>query len=102
MKRDLNNLTISGNVGKEVKISTGKTTVANFSLANHYDNNTSWFNVVAFGKLAEICDQYLTSGREVLIEGRLSSSPWTDRNNSRRNGVKIIATSIKFLGSRKG
>jgi len=101
MKHDLNNLTISGNLGSDPKISNGKKIkVANFSLANHYKDNTSWFAVVAFGKLAEVCEKYLTSGKEVLIEGRLSTSPWTDGNGSKHKGVKIVANNIKFLGSK--
>lgn len=58
-------------------------------------------NVVAFGKLAEICNQYLTKGQLVLVEGRIQTRSWTDQNGNKRSRTEIIAENMQ-MGPRPG
>jgi single-strand DNA-binding protein len=58
---------------------------------------TEWFNVVAWGKLAEICNQYLTMGQKVYIEGRLHTRHWTDDDGNHRSATEIVAQEMIML-----
>ena len=86
----VNKAILVGNLGSDPELRhTGSgTTVANFSLATseNFKNRegerqtrTEWHKVVAFGKLAEICGQYLQKGKQVYIEGRIQTRSWEDR-----------------------
>ncbi len=59
---------------------------------------TCFINVVAWGNLAEICNQYLQKGRPVFIEGRLQSRSWQDQSGKNRSTIEIRAERIQFLG----
>ena len=59
-----------------------------------------WFNVSAFGKLAEICSQYLTKGAPVLIEGKITTSKYTDKSGVERDGWGLRADSMQMLGGK--
>jgi single-strand DNA-binding protein len=61
---------------------------------------TEWFNVVAWGRLAEICNQYLVKGRQVYVEGRLQSRNWEDAEGKRHTAVEVIANKMIMLGER--
>jgi len=61
---------------------------------------TEWFNVIAWGKLAEICNQYLTKGAQVYIEGRLQTRQWEDSDGKQRSSVEINAQEMLMLGNR--
>ena len=61
---------------------------------------TEWFNVSTFGRLADVCNQYLTKGRQVYVEGRLRGRSYTDRDGQPRYSLEINASEIQFLGSR--
>ncbi len=58
-------------------------------------------NIVAFGKLAEICNQYLTKGQLVLIEGRIQTRSWTDQSGNKRSRTEIVAENMQ-MGPRAG
>jgi single-strand DNA-binding protein len=58
---------------------------------------TEWFSVVAWGKLAEQCNQFLTKGRLVYIEGRLRMRTWEGQDGQKRARNEIIADRVKFL-----
>ena len=58
--------------------------------------------LVAFGKLAEICGQYLSKGRQVYIEGRLTTRSWEDRQGNQRKTTEIVAQNMQMLGGRPG
>jgi len=60
---------------------------------------TSFFDVVVFGKQAETCKQYLTKGRTVLVEGRLRQRSWTSEDGQKHKKVEIIANVVNFIGS---
>ena len=83
--------------------------VAKFTLATNYsrkDKNgelkeeTEWHNVVAWGKLGEICTQYLAKGRQAYVEGRLRTRSWEDREGKTRTTTEIVADNVVMLGGR--
>lgn len=84
--------------------------VANFSLAtnerafnpssNESDIRTEWHRIVSWGKLAEFSEKYLTKGKQILVEGRLKTEKWQDRDGNQRYTTKVYAQSITLLGRR--
>jgi len=62
---------------------------------------TEWFNVVAWGNLAEICKQYLNKGQQVYVEGRLQTRRWEDKEGQKRTSVEIVASEMMMLGDRR-
>ena len=64
-------------------------------------SDTEWFKVVAWGKLAEICKEYLSKGQQVYIEGRLQTRRWEDKEGQQRTTVELIATEMTMLGDRR-
>jgi single-strand DNA-binding protein len=62
---------------------------------------SEWFNVVTWGTLAEICNQYLLRNQQVYIEGRLQSRRWEDSQGCKHTSVEIVATEMMILGDRK-
>ena len=58
---------------------------------------TEWFNVVAWGKLAEICNQYLSKGQQVYIEGRLHTRRWQDDDGANQSSVEVTAGEMIML-----
>ena len=64
-------------------------------------NETEWFNIVAFGSLAETCKQYLNKGRQVYIDGRLQTRRWDDKEGVKHTSVEIVANEMIMLGDRR-
>jgi single-strand DNA-binding protein len=62
---------------------------------------TEWFNVVAWGSLAEICKQHLVKSQQVYIEGRLQTRVWEDNSGGKRSSTEIVANEMIILGDRK-
>ena len=111
-------LIIVGNLGRdpEMRYTSDGTPVTNFSVAtNRKWNNpdgsqgeeTVWFRVSAWRRLAETCNQYLQKGRLVLIEGQLKPDPatggprmWTGNDGVARASYEVTALTVKFLGGR--
>ncbi len=112
MARGLNKVMLIGHLGAdpEVRVLPNGSPVASFSIAtNEYyrDQNgelkerTEWHNIVAYGKLAEICRQYLKKGKQVYIEGRLQTRNWEDKETGKKNyRTEIICAEMQMLGSR--
>jgi len=102
----LNKVTIIGNVGKEpeMKFTPSGKPVTSFSVAvnDKYGDKetTEWFNVVAWQKQAEACNQYLSKGSLVYVEGRLQTKSW-DSDNGTKYRTELIAERVKFLEKRK-
>ena len=105
----VNKVILVGNLGRdpEVRHSQSGTAVANFSVAtNETWNNrdgqkeerTEWHRVVVFGKLADICGQYLSKGKQIFVEGRLQTRTWDDRDGNKKSTTEIVATNIVMLG----
>ncbi len=102
----LNKITIIGNLGRdpEVRYTPDGLAVTSFSVAvtERYkgEDNTMWFRVSAFGKLGEICGNYLSKGKQVFIEGKLRTNEWDDRDGNKRFGLDILAREMVMLGSK--
>ena len=60
---------------------------------------TEWHRIVVWGKLAELCNQYLSKGRQVFVEGKLQTRSWDDKNGGKRYSTEILANTVQFLGS---
>jgi single-strand DNA-binding protein len=84
--------------------------VTTFSLATSRTWNTSegerrteteWFNVVAWGSLAEICKQFLNKGQQVYVEGRLQTRHWEDTEGNKHSVTEIVANEMIMLGDRR-
>ena len=84
--------------------------VTTFSIATSRSWNTSdgqkrseteWFNVVAWGSLAEICKQFLYKGQQVYVEGRLQTRRWEDSDGKKHSATEIVANEMIMLGERR-
>ncbi len=113
MSRGLNKVMIIGHLGRdpEMRYTPSGRPVTTFSVATNRSwtttdgerrTDTEWFNVVAWNKLAEICNQYLSKGQQVYIEGRLQTRRWEDANGTRHTSVEIVANEMIMLGERRG
>jgi len=107
-----NRVQLIGNLGKDpdVKEFEGGKKVARFSVATNdsYENNngekvkeTQWHNIVAWGKTATFAKSYLTKGREVAIEGKLTTRSWEDKDGNKKYISEVVAGEILLLGSKK-
>jgi single-strand DNA-binding protein len=103
---------IIGNLGKdpEMRYTPGGRPVTSFRVATSRSwknaegdrqEETEWFNVIAWGNLAEICNQYLKRGQQVYVEGRLHTRRWEDPEGNKRSIVEIVANEMVILGDRK-
>jgi len=66
------------------------------------EERTEWHQIVAWGKLADICDQYLSKGRLVYVEGRIQTREWEDRDGNRRWTTEIVASQMQMLSPPSG
>ncbi len=107
----VNKVILLGRLGKdpELKYIPSGAPVANFSIAtdevwidrnNEKQKRTEWHRIVAWGKQAEFCGEYLSKGRLLYVEGRLRSRTWEDRNGNQRTTTEVNATDIVLLGRR--
>jgi len=107
----VNKVILIGRLGAdpEVRYTPDGTMVVNFRIATdeiRKDKNgerlqkTEWHRIVAFGKLAEICGNYLAKGKLVFIEGRLQTSTWDDKDGNKRSMTEIVAANMKMLDGR--
>ncbi len=107
----VNKVILIGNLGKdpEVRYTPSGTAVANFSMATtenwtnkdgQRDSRTEWHRIVAWGRLGEICGEYLSKGRQVYIEGRIKTNEWEDQEGNKRQTKEIVATNMTMLGTR--
>lgn len=112
MSRGLNKVMIIGNLGKEpeLRYTPSGRPVTTFSVAvsrswkssnGEHRSETEWFKIVAWGKLAEICKEYLHKGQQVYIEGRLQTRQWEDKEGQQRTTVELIANEMTMLGERR-
>ncbi len=104
----INKAIIVGYVGRdpEHRSTNNGTSVCNFSMATtrKYNDNeeTTWHNVVAWGKLADICSEYLTKGQLVYVEGRIQVRDYEDRDGNPRKAFEIVADQMRMLGGGNG
>lgn len=107
----INKAILIGNLGRdpEVRYTADGRAVASFSIATserwkdrntgEMQERTEWHRIVAFGKLGEICGEYLSKGRQVYIEGRLQTTSW-EKDGVTRYTTEVIASEMKMLGAR--
>ena len=109
----VNKVILVGNLGRdpELRYTQSGQAVANFTLATteRFSNRdgdrqerTEWHRIVAWGRTAELCAQYLSKGRSVYIEGRLQTREWEDKEGQKRRTTEITAQTVQFLGGGGG
>ncbi|WP_452225628.1 single-stranded DNA-binding protein [Lacinutrix chionoecetis] len=106
-----NKVQLIGNLGNDpeiVNLESGKM-LAKFSIATNesYKNaqgekitDTQWHNVVAWGKTAEIVEKYITKGKEVAIEGKLTTRTWEDKDGMKRYMTEVVCNELLMLGAK--
>lgn len=111
MARGLNKVMIIGNLGRdpEMRYTPSGKPVTSFSVAvsrswvkpeGDRTETTDWFNIVAWGRLAEICSQYLTKGSMVYVEGRLETRSWEAENGQKHYRTEVVASDVNILERR--
>jgi single-strand DNA-binding protein len=109
----LNKVILIGNLGRdpELRYTASGQPVATFTLATNEawtnrngerEERTEWHRIVAWGKLAERCSEYLSKGRQVYVEGRLQTREWEDKEGGKRRTTEITAQQLLMLGRREG
>ena len=112
MARGLNKVMIIGNLGRdpEMRYTASGRPVTSFSVATsrawttpdgERHEETEWFNVVAWGNLAETCKQYLAKGQRVYIEGRLQTRKWEDKEGVTKYSTEVVANEMIMLSERR-
>ena len=108
----LNKVMIIGNLGRdpEMRYTPSGRPVTTFLVITNRSWNTAdgerhtdteFFNVVAWGNLAEICKQHLVKGKQVYVEGRLQTRHWDDKEGNKHSTVEIVASEMLMLGERR-
>jgi len=106
-----NKIILVGNLGRdpELRYTAQGTPVCSFSMATNerrkdrngeMQDQTTWFRITLWNRLAETASQYLQKGRQVYIEGRLRVEEYTDRDGKPRTSLEVFATDMHFIGSR--
>ncbi len=109
----LNKVMLIGNVGKdpEMRYTANGKAVTTFTIACNRTFNspdgerreeTDWFDVVTWEKLAELCSQFLQKGRQAYVEGRLQTRSWEGQDGQKRYRTEVVAQTVLFLGSGGG
>jgi single-strand DNA-binding protein len=113
MTRGLNKVLLIGHLGRdpEMRYTPSGRPVTSFSLVTSRSwtsaegerhEETEWFNIVAWGNLAEICKQYLAKGRQIYVEGRLQTRGWEDEAGKKHFRTEVVANEMIMLGDRRG
>ncbi len=106
----VNKVILIGNLGRdpELRYTQSGQAVTNFTMATtdrfsnrsgEREERTEWHRIVAWGRTAELCAQYLSKGRSVYVDGRLQTREWEDKEGQKRRTTEIVAQSVQFLGS---
>ena len=107
----LNKCMIIGNLGAdpEMRYTANGNALTTFNVATsrNYTNTqgervdeTEWFSVVTWNRLAETCAQYLSNGRQVFVEGLMQTRSWDGQDGQKRYKTELVAETVKFLGNR--
>lgn len=114
MAGGINKVILIGNLGAdpEVRFTPSGQAVANFRIATSESWNdktsgqkqerTEWHRIVVWGKLAELCGEYLKKGRQCYVEGRLQTREWTDKEGKKNYTTEVVANTVQFLGGGGG
>ncbi|MCJ7715468.1 MAG: single-stranded DNA-binding protein [Anaerolineales bacterium] len=111
MTRGLNKVMLIGRLGQEpeMRYTPSGRPLTKFQLAvnrtwksadGEKKTETEWFNIVVWGKLAEICNQYLSKGQQIYIEGRLHTRQWQDDDGGNHSSVEVVAQELLMLDSK--
>ncbi len=104
-----NKVQLIGNLGNDpeiINLESGNT-IAKFSIATNesYKNasgekvvDTQWHNIVAFGKVAEIIEKYVVKGKEIAVEGKLTTRTWEDKDGMKRYTTEVVCNELLMLG----
>jgi len=109
----MHKITIIGHLGRdpEMKYTPDGQAVTTFSVASsrkyktaagEQREETEWFNCSAWGKLADVCNQYLIKGKQVYVEGRLKTRTYQAQNGETRFSIDVTCQEIQFLGGGQG
>ncbi len=109
----VNKVILVGRLGAdpEIRYTPSGSAVANFNIATsenwknkdgQREEKTEWHKIVAFGRLAEICGEYLSKGKQIYIEGRLQTRSWEDKDGNKRWSTEVVANNMQMLGSPSG
>lgn len=104
MAGSINKAILLGHLGKdpETRFTQAGKPVCTFSVATNEkgrgNEKVTWHRIVAWGKLAEICQEHLVKGMQIYVEGRISYQKWTARDGSTREGTEIVAQEMRMLG----
>lgn len=112
MSNDLNQCSFIGRLGAdpEIRYTTGGDAVSSFSIAvgsqwkdksGEKQERTEWVSITAWGKLAEICGEYLKKGQQVFIQGRIKTDKY-EKDGQTRYSTKIVAETMQMLGGKSG
>lgn len=107
----VNKVILIGRLGKdpELKYTQGGRAVANFSVATNErwkgqdgqkQESTTWHNIVAWGKQAEVMKEYLSKGQQVYIEGRIDNRSYDDKDGNKKYISEVVVQNFQFIGSR--
>jgi single-strand DNA-binding protein len=107
----VNKVIIVGNLGKDpdFRVTPGGQPVANFSMATterwsdksgQKKEKTEWHNIVLWGRLAEIANQYLKKGSSAYVEGRLQTRSWDDKDGNKRYTTEVVGVVLQLLGKK--
>ncbi len=110
---DMNKVFLLGNLTRdpELRYMPSGSPVANFGLATNRvytgqdgqkKEDATFIDIEAFARTAELCSQYLSKGRQVLIEGRLKFRTWEGQDGQKRSKLSVVAERVTFLGGRGG
>jgi single-strand DNA-binding protein len=114
MSKGINKAILLGHVGKdpEIRSTNGGTIVASFSLATadrqkdgqgNWQDRTEWHNLIAFNRTAEIIRDYVRKGSQLLIEGKIQTRTWDDRESGQKKyRTEILVYDLTLLGGGRG
>ena len=111
----INKVMLLGRLGQdpELKYTPSGQPVCNFSMATseswidksgQKQEKTEWHRIVVWGKIGELCNQYLSKGSQTFLEGRIQTRSWEGKDGNKRYTTEVIATNVQFIGanSQKG
>ncbi len=114
MAKGVNKVILLGNVGKdpEIRATQGGMTIASFSLATadrqkdqsgQYVDKTEWHNIVAFQRTAEVVRDYVKKGTQIMIEGKIQTRSWDDKESGQKKSrTEILINDLTLLGGGQG
>jgi single-strand DNA-binding protein len=107
----MNKVMILGRLGADPELKkVGENSVTNFSLATNESwtnkqgekqERTEWHRVVVWGKLAELCKEYLHKGRQALVEGKIQTRKWQNKEGKDQYTTEIVASNVQFIGDKQ-